>query len=92
MSEIPHIGKLIKKKLKEQERTIAWLAKKIEYDRSNLHKFLQQPDIPLYLLRKISSILKHDFFKSYSLSLQIHDTEYTNTVACSCGENNLKTL
>ncbi len=68
--DIP-IGDLILKKLKEKERSIVWLAKKIGCDDSNLGKMLKgkryfYPD----LLLRISAILEEDFFDYYSLKLK----------------------
>jgi len=64
------LGELIRQELKEQDRPIAWLAKKIPCDRANLHKMLQQHFIHSYIVYRISQILKYDFFKHYSASLQ----------------------
>jgi len=61
MNEKIHIGELILQKLKERERSIAWLAKKIGCDRSNLYKRLKKDDISMKLLSRISSILDFDF-------------------------------
>lgn len=61
-----HIGNLIREKIKEKERSISWLAKKLGCDSSNLHKTLSQQHIYSGLLLKISKILEHDFFTSYS--------------------------
>jgi len=60
MNEKIHIGELILQKLKEKERSIAWLAKKICCDRSNLYKRLKKDDINMKLLSRISSILDFD--------------------------------
>ena len=64
------VGELIKQKLKEQDRSIAWLAKKIPCDRANLHKMLQQHFIHSYIVYRTSQILKYDFFNLYSAYLQ----------------------
>jgi plasmid maintenance system antidote protein VapI len=65
------IGSLIFQKLKEKERSIAWLAKKTGCDDSNLGKMLKNkryiyPD----LLLKISIALDEDFFAHYSQKLK----------------------
>jgi lambda repressor-like predicted transcriptional regulator len=70
MAQQFHIGNLIKEKLKEKERSIAWLARKMSYDRSDLCKMLQYPNIPIERLRQISQALEYDFFKHYSNDLQ----------------------
>ena len=61
-----HIGRLIKQKLKEDDRNISWLSKKLGCDCSNLHKTLEQKDIYTDLLFKISDVMDVDFFVYYS--------------------------
>jgi len=62
-----HINHLILQKLEEKERTIPWLAKKMEYDRNNLRKILKNNrDIYTSLLFRISDALDEDFFALYS--------------------------
>jgi len=57
------IGDLILQKLKEKERTIVWLAKKVGRDDSNLGKTLKNSKyIHFDLLLRISSALEEDFF------------------------------
>jgi len=64
MEEI-HIGKLIEAELKKQERTPAWLAKKISCDRTNFYNIIRRKSIDTAQLMKISIALKHDFFRYY---------------------------
>jgi hypothetical protein len=61
-----HIGDIIKKELSRQERSEAWLATKLSFDRSNLHRQLCKEHIAPPLLQKISITLKKDFFACYS--------------------------
>jgi hypothetical protein len=61
---------LIFQKLQEKQRKIAWLAKQIDCDDSNLRKILKgiryiYPD----LLFRISIALEEDFFAYYSRKL-----------------------
>jgi len=65
-----HIGKLILKKLDEQERSIAWLAKRVRYSNSGLCKILKRDHLDTELLVKISQALKHDLFIYYSTQYQ----------------------
>ena len=60
------IGNLIKQKLKDDERSMAWLAKKVNCDKSNFCKKLKNDNIELDLLLRISRVLKEDFFAKYS--------------------------
>ena len=57
-----HNGEEIKKELFAQERPIAWLARKLGCDASNLNQKLKSSKIKHDLLRKISVILGKNFF------------------------------
>ena len=70
MPQTIHIGKEIKQRLHALERSVAWLAKKIDCDRSNLSKNLKCPHIHPELLYRISVALRMDFFARYSQQLQ----------------------
>ena len=69
MNEKIHIGELIRHKLKENQRSITWLANKIGYARSTLCKALKNNHIHSELLLRISHALEHDFFAHYSVLL-----------------------
>ena len=66
MEEVSKIVVLIIQKLKENDRTIAWLARQLSCDRSNLRKTLQYPDIHLSIIIRISKLLDYDFLKDCS--------------------------
>lgn len=68
-----HIGKLIEAELRRQERTPAWLARKINCERTNIYYIFKQPSINTQLLSLISQALSVDFFKFYSESLTSDD-------------------
>ena len=71
MNEQIPIGELILQKLKEQERSVVWLAKKIGCDDSNLGKVLKSSHyVYVDLLFRISIILEEDFFIYYSQKLK----------------------
>ena len=70
MQDKVHIGNLIREKLKEDERSGAWLARKINTDPSNVSKILQRRHIDTELLMKISVALNFDFFNYYSSLLK----------------------
>jgi len=55
----------------EHGTSVAWLAKQVGADRSNLTKQLQQPHIYPELLYKISIVLKTDFFTCYSEEINL---------------------
>ena len=65
------IGKIILQKLKEKERSISWLAKKIGCDRGNLNRMLNNSKLIYYdLVYKISKALDEDFFDYGSQKLK----------------------
>jgi len=66
MTEKIHIGELILQKLKEEQRTVSWFAKKMNYNRTNIYKIFKKPHIDTVQLLQISLILNHDFFSHYS--------------------------
>jgi len=61
-----HIGALIKKQLKEDGRSMVWLAEKLNYERANIYRILNRPHIATDVLLRITRILDHDFFTYYS--------------------------
>jgi hypothetical protein len=65
-----HIGNLIRQKLEEKDRSMAWLARKVNCDSSNFCKLLTRSHINTELLFHISIILDEDFFAYYSEALR----------------------
>jgi hypothetical protein len=61
-----HIGQSIKQRLIDNGRSIAWLARKVNCDSSNLCKILKCKHIHSELLYQISIALEKDFFALYS--------------------------
>ncbi|MDR1113340.1 MAG: hypothetical protein LBL18_06255, partial [Bacteroidales bacterium] len=58
---------IIKQKLKERERSVSWLVRKINYDRSSLNTMLNKQEyIHSSILWRISVTMKIDFFAYYS--------------------------
>lgn len=64
-----HIGELIRLEMERQERTPAWLARKINCQRPNIYYIYRSGSINTDLLEKISIALKVDFFKYFSTEL-----------------------
>jgi hypothetical protein len=56
-----HIGDEIKKELLAQDLPIAWLARKLGCDTSNLNKKLKSSKMKFDLLKNISTILSKNF-------------------------------
>jgi len=69
-----HIGLLIREELARQERTPAWLARKINCERTNIYDIFERSSINTELLNRISSVLGYDFFAIYSQHL--HDNTH----------------
>ncbi len=63
------IGTLIKQDLISQERTVAWFARKLCMDRSNVYRLFQKNSIDTSLLSRISMILGKDYFMILSQNL-----------------------
>jgi DNA invertase Pin-like site-specific DNA recombinase len=60
------IGTTIQQELKNQERTVSWLARKLDCDRTNVYNIFRRQDIDTELLMRISIILHRDFFSIFS--------------------------
>lgn len=68
------IGQRIQKELKQQGRTVSWLARQLGMERTNLYYIFRQNSIDVKLLLCISFYLNHNFlqdlnevFKAYGL-------------------------
>jgi hypothetical protein len=66
-----NICELIKEELKNQQRSISWLAGKIGCEKSGLAKLLKHNYMSSDLIYKISVALKHDFFMELSGALYV---------------------
>lgn len=70
-----HIGSKIEAELKEQRRSVQWLAKELYCDRTNVYKILKKESIDTNLLYRISKILSYNFFKHLS-------DDFSNNTKC----------
>lgn len=61
-----NIGESIKEELIRQERTISWLARKLNRNRAYVYRILCKNSIDTSLLAQISVLLKRDFFQELS--------------------------
>jgi plasmid maintenance system antidote protein VapI len=68
-----HIGSIIKEKFDELGLSVSWFAKELCCDRTNVYSIFKRESIDTSLLVKISIILNHDFFRYYSLDLNIKE-------------------
>lgn len=60
-----HIGNLIETELRRQERSVAWFARQLYCERTNVYDIFKRQSIDTYMLLRISIILRHDFFSYY---------------------------
>ena len=60
------LGDMIKQELKAQERTVAWLARKLNCDRTNIYDIFKRRTIDTELLMRISIVMKCNFFERLS--------------------------
>lgn len=60
------IGLIIRKKLREQGKTVAWFARQLSCSRTNVYKIFGKHSIDTHELMRISRVLDFDFFKIYS--------------------------
>lgn len=65
-----NIGQSIKEELKRQDRTISWLARKLNCHRSVVYRLLDKNSIDSAMLKNISVILNHNFFKELSEEIE----------------------
>ena len=66
-----NLGKHIEEILRKQGRSAAWLATQIPCERTNVYNIFKRKDLSVGLLKKVSLILGHDFFKELSTELTI---------------------
>ena len=65
-----HIGKIIEQELRDQERSVTWLSRKLYCDRRNVYDIFSRQYIDTGLLLRISIALGKDFFTYYSRILK----------------------
>ena len=61
-----HIGQLIEKEVRQQGRSIPWIAEQLNCERTNVYSIFHRESIDTALLLQISVILQHNFFSYYS--------------------------
>ena len=73
-SEEYNIGASIKAKLLEQERSEAWLARKVHCDPGNFNRMLKKRSLDTDLLRRISLAMGYNFVSEYGqvVEQQLH--------------------
>lgn len=66
---IINIGEEIREIVKQQGKSITWLAKQINCSRVNIYKIFERSSIDTDTLLRISNALDYDFFAVYSQNL-----------------------
>lgn len=61
-----NIGLCIKEEMLKQERSMSWLARKLNRDRSAIYRMLNKNSIDTNTLSEISRLLNRDFFRDLS--------------------------
>ena len=65
-----NVGQLIRNELTHQERSVAWLARKIMCDRTNIYRIFAKESIDNELLVRISKALNHNFFNDIAATVE----------------------
>jgi plasmid maintenance system antidote protein VapI len=60
-----HIGQILKEKLKEDGKSVVWLARELGCHRTNIYNLFDKYSIDTQLLERISIIMRHNFFELY---------------------------
>ena len=69
MADFIDIGKLIIAELRRQRKSVSWLARELGTNRMACYRMFAKQSIDTEVLRRVSVILKHDFFKVYSINI-----------------------
>ncbi len=70
-----NIGQRIKEELQRQERTVSWLARKLNCTRAAVYRVFDKYSIDTALLANISQALHHNFFEELSEDTQSRLTD-----------------
>lgn len=65
-----HLGNMIKRELKAQGRSVSWLARTINMERSSIYKIFVRNSLDVALLIRISIVMDHDFFADISRKMR----------------------
>lgn len=57
-----NIGQMVKEELQRQERTVSWLARKLNCNRAGIYRIMEKNSIDTAQLLTISIVLKRNFF------------------------------
>ena len=80
-----YIAQLIQQRLIDEGRTIAWLCRNLQWDRKKWYRFIDNGQIDVCELHKISLLLNHDFFHYYTSDFKKRKTVWQ--IRCKCATN-----
>ncbi len=66
-----HIGRLLQQKLRDDERSVTWLALKLNCSRTNIYLMFKKQYIDSEMLMRLSIVMKFDFFECLSREYKI---------------------
>lgn len=69
-----HLGNMILNELRKQRYSVAWFAKEMGSDRSNMYKLLARQHLNTDFVLRASRLLNHDFFREASVAF-LYGTE-----------------
>lgn len=79
-----HIGRLLQQKLRDDERTVTWLALKLNCSRTNIYLMFKKQYIDSEMLMRLSIVMKFDFFeclsREYKIKLKSANAENKTTI------------
>ena len=58
-----HVGELIKERLKEEGKSVVWLAQELGCHRTNVYNIFEKSSLDTNILRRISIVIQHNFFE-----------------------------
>lgn len=61
-----HIGTRIKEIMEQKHRSVVWVARQIDCERTNVYNIFVREDINTRLLQQLSRTLNYDFFSDLS--------------------------
>ena len=65
-----HLGNMIKRELKAQGRSVVWLARTINMERTSIYKIFERNSVDVGLLVRICLVMNHDFFLDVSTKIR----------------------
>lgn len=85
-----HFGKMINAELRKQRYSVAWFAKEMGSDRSNMYKLLARPHLNTDFVLRASRLLSHDFFGEASKIFLENTMKESSTIVYGKSNDNLR--